>query len=525
MAATIARQRERAAADVERRRRPRRAAGTRRSGRRSGACRRTPAGAGRSGRPARPRARRAAACAWTAGTDRRSPRRARTRCAASTGAGARPRASLAAAPVHLASGSGVRRRRELRGVDELELAPRALVEALRMQAQDLRRALADAELDAVARPCSSPPRWPSALQQQRRRALEHVHAQRLVRVQEDRAVERGVRRHRRDQQPAVARRDDRPAGGERVARSSRSAWRSRAHRPCSARTPRPRPRPPARRARGRGRASAPESLNARELRPGRTSPVTVIVGALLEPVLAAVDRVEAAGSSSRLTSARNASRPRLTPSTGTRARCASLSARRIVPSPPSPITSARVAAELLLGHGAHRRRQQVARLLQPAHLLAVPGRPAHDAARPDRALSRRGWTTTPIVAGFTGRRGGRCPARTRAGRRRRTRRPRASSSGPTRPARVEHGLAGGDLQRPALVLDVQRRRRARACTRRSPGAGRAPPSRPASACARRSARSSPVLTRPAYSSISFGLVPAASTRDGDSISSGMCRRV
>src|SRR4051812_46292064 len=33
-------------------------------------------------------------------------------------------------------------------------------------------------------------------------------------------------------------------------------------------------------------------------------------------------------------------------------------------------------------------------------------------------------------------------------------------------------------------------------------------------------RSSPVLTRPAYSSISFGFVPAASTRLGPSISSG-----
>src|ERR1700752_341335 len=34
-------------------------------------------------------------------------------------------------------------------------------------------------------------------------------------------------------------------------------------------------------------------------------------------------------------------------------------------------------------------------------------------------------------------------------------------------------------------------------------------------------RSSPVLTRPAYSSMSFGLVPAASTRLGLSISSGI----
>ena len=34
-------------------------------------------------------------------------------------------------------------------------------------------------------------------------------------------------------------------------------------------------------------------------------------------------------------------------------------------------------------------------------------------------------------------------------------------------------------------------------------------------------RLSPVLTRPAYSSISFGLVPAASTRLGPSISCGM----
>src|SRR5688572_11033587 len=34
-------------------------------------------------------------------------------------------------------------------------------------------------------------------------------------------------------------------------------------------------------------------------------------------------------------------------------------------------------------------------------------------------------------------------------------------------------------------------------------------------------RSSPLLTRPTYSSISFGLVPAASTRDGDWISSGI----
>ena len=34
-------------------------------------------------------------------------------------------------------------------------------------------------------------------------------------------------------------------------------------------------------------------------------------------------------------------------------------------------------------------------------------------------------------------------------------------------------------------------------------------------------RVSPVFTRPTYSSISFGLVPAASTRDGDSISSGI----
>jgi hypothetical protein len=31
-------------------------------------------------------------------------------------------------------------------------------------------------------------------------------------------------------------------------------------------------------------------------------------------------------------------------------------------------------------------------------------------------------------------------------------------------------------------------------------------------------RPSPVLTRPTYSSISFGLVPAASTRDGDPMS-------
>src|SRR5918997_2355954 len=34
-------------------------------------------------------------------------------------------------------------------------------------------------------------------------------------------------------------------------------------------------------------------------------------------------------------------------------------------------------------------------------------------------------------------------------------------------------------------------------------------------------RPSPLFTRPTYSSISFGFVPAASTRDGDSISSGM----
>src|SRR3954470_9864667 len=38
-------------------------------------------------------------------------------------------------------------------------------------------------------------------------------------------------------------------------------------------------------------------------------------------------------------------------------------------------------------------------------------------------------------------------------------------------------------------------------------------------------RSSLVLTRPAYSSISFGLVPAASTRLGLSISSGMAARL
>src|SRR5829696_5405065 len=38
-------------------------------------------------------------------------------------------------------------------------------------------------------------------------------------------------------------------------------------------------------------------------------------------------------------------------------------------------------------------------------------------------------------------------------------------------------------------------------------------------------RSSPVFTRPAYSSISFGLVPAASTRLGVSISCGMAARL
>src|SRR3954451_10399593 len=37
-------------------------------------------------------------------------------------------------------------------------------------------------------------------------------------------------------------------------------------------------------------------------------------------------------------------------------------------------------------------------------------------------------------------------------------------------------------------------------------------------------RSSPLFTRPAYSSMSLGLVPAASTRDGASINSGMCRK-
>ena len=51
---------------------------------------------------------------------------------------------------------------------------------------------------------SSVPRWPSASSSSGARAVEHVHAQLLVRVQEDGAVERRVRRHRRDQQPAVA---------------------------------------------------------------------------------------------------------------------------------------------------------------------------------------------------------------------------------------------------------------------------------------------------------------------------------
>src|SRR4051794_21946877 len=37
-------------------------------------------------------------------------------------------------------------------------------------------------------------------------------------------------------------------------------------------------------------------------------------------------------------------------------------------------------------------------------------------------------------------------------------------------------------------------------------------------------RVSPLFTRPAYSSMSLGLVPAASTRDGASINSGMCRK-
>src|SRR3954453_18547466 len=73
----------------------------------------------------------------------------------------------------------VRRRRELGRVDELELAARALVEALWMQAHDLGRPRADAELHAVAG-LQLAGALAVALEQQRRRTLEHVDAQRLL---------------------------------------------------------------------------------------------------------------------------------------------------------------------------------------------------------------------------------------------------------------------------------------------------------------------------------------------------------
>src|SRR4051794_34888114 len=85
-----------------------------------------------------------------AGTDRRSPRPARSRSAARSAPAAGvsdARGRAGSHPLRVR----VRRRRELRRIDELELAARALVEALRVQAHDLGRLLPDAELHAVAR--------------------------------------------------------------------------------------------------------------------------------------------------------------------------------------------------------------------------------------------------------------------------------------------------------------------------------------------------------------------------------------
>ena len=85
----------------------------------------------------------------------------------------------------------------------------------------------------------------------------------------------------------------------------------------------------------------------------------------------------------------------------------------------------------------------------------------------------------------------------------------------------EDGLAGADVERRRPRARRSGCRRGRASTRRSRGAGRARPSPGASVMRATLRRSSPVFTRPTYSSISLGLVPAASTRLGFSMSSGI----
>ncbi|HET6550243.1 MAG TPA: hypothetical protein VFG79_17405 [Solirubrobacter sp.] len=247
---------------------------------------------------------------------------------------------------------------------------------MRVHAQDPRRALRDPERDAVAGPGPGHA-LAVGLEQQRRRAVEHVHAQALLRVQEDRAVERGVRRDRRDQQPAVARRDDRPAGRERVrGRAGRGGDHQRVAR--VAREHLVLDLDGQRRGAVPGNARQRRVVERRQRQPGERA------GdghrrALLGAVVAVVDPVERGRQLVEV----DLGEEREPPEVHTQHRHVvpggELERAEDRPVAAEPDDQRTAGRQLLLAHGLDRRRHQVARLGEPAHDHAVPRGPAHDA--------------------------------------------------------------------------------------------------------------------------------------------------